>query len=137
MGVPLVKDVLLKQTRALPASTSAVASSALDLELSAKSDHVAHCEVVVSAPALSTAQLPDTKVMVYTLETDDNSGFSSATTVATLGTQTGAGGAGAAAAEYRAKLPTNCERYLRLKVTPSASGTGDASAATATMEIAV
>ena len=130
-----VKDGALKNTRAYPASTTAVSSAGIDLELTTRSEHCAHCEIVVTAVALTTSQLPDAKVMIHTIEHDTDSAFGTATTLFTMGTQTGAGGAGAAAAEYRQKLPTNVKRYLRHKITPSASGTGDASAATATCEL--
>jgi hypothetical protein len=111
-----------------------VSSAGIDLGHATTGDHVANVEWLVTAPAVTTAQLPDSKVFIYTLEGDDNSSFSSATTLVTLGTQTGAGGAGSAAASYRYRLPTNAERYLRLKITPSGSGTGDASGVSATLE---
>lgn len=132
-----LRDSLLKVTRALPASTSAVASSGIDLGSNATGDFVAGVEFLVSAPVLNTTQLPDTKVMVYTIETDQDSAFGSAKILYTLTalTQTGAGGAGAAAGSERFRLPTNCERYIRLKVTPSGSGTGDASGVSATLEV--
>ena len=46
---------------------------------------------------------------------------------------TGAGGAGCAAATYRMKPPTNVKRYVGLKATGSASG--DATTASATLEV--
>lgn len=129
-----LRDAQLAVTRALPASTTAVNSNGIKLGNSPSGDFVAEGEFKVVAPAVTTSQLPDAKVMVYTLQSDNDPTFGSPTTVVTLGTQTGAGGAGAATAEYRYRPPSNCEDYFRLVVTPSASGTGDATGATATME---
>jgi len=49
--------------------------------------------------------------------------------------QTGAGGAGAAAATARFAIPSDCERYVR--VTATNSGTGDASGASMTVNLKV
>jgi hypothetical protein len=128
-------DALLKVSRALPASTSAVLSDGIDLEQHATGDFLAEVEFNLSAPALSTSQLPDTKVMVYSIEHDTDAAFGTVTTLLTGPTQTGAGGAGAAAQEYIFRLPTTAKRHVRLKITPSASGTGDASGVSATLQV--
>jgi hypothetical protein len=132
-----LKDASLKVTKPLPASTTATATDGINLQNSTKGDFVAPVEFLLTAPALSTAQLPDTKTMTYTVETDTDSAFGSAKVVMTLNslTQTGAGGAGAVGGSERFRLPTNVEQYVRAKVTPSASGTGDASGVSMTLEV--
>lgn len=132
-----VKDAQVKVTRALPASTAAVTSTtAIDTgKTTALGEQKNSMELLVSAPALSTAQLPDTKTMTYDVIGSSNADLSSPTTLASaLITQTGASAAGAAAATKRYRLASDAPRYIGLKVTPSASGTGDASGATATLE---
>lgn len=83
--------------------------------------------VKIAAPALTTAELPDTQTMIYLLQTDDNAAFSTPTTlVAAAITQTGAAGAGDAAETYSVAMPAGAQRYLRVTITKS--GVGDASA---------
>jgi len=132
-----VQDALLSISRALPASTSAVTSAAaLDLQASARSDFVARVELLLSAPAVTTAQLPDTKLMTYDIIDSVNADLSSPRIIAPgVIVQTGAGGAGAAGATFRWKPPTNARRYYGIRITPSASGTGDASGVSATLQL--
>jgi hypothetical protein len=136
-STPSVRDASLKVTRLLPASTSAVTStSAIDTGKSTTmGTQIGDWELLVSAPAVTTTQLPDAKTFTYDIIHSDNADLSAPATLhAAIITQTGAAGAGAAAATARRRIPSDAKRYIGLKVTPSASGTGDASAATATME---
>lgn len=91
-------------------------------------------EFLLTAPALNTTQLPDTKTMKYSILLDTVNPIDASSTVhlADVITQTGAGGAGAAAATFRFKLPSNASRILGFKAVGSASG--DASGASATLE---
>jgi hypothetical protein len=90
--------------------------------------------VLVTAPALDASALPDGKAMTYAVECDDDPDFASPRTVAdAVIVQTGAGGAGAAGATARVRLPTDCERYVRCTATGSAAG--DASAASMAMQM--
>ncbi|CAB4152718.1 hypothetical protein UFOVP612_21 [uncultured Caudovirales phage] len=75
----------------------------------------------LAGPALTTAQLADTKVVTYKLE--DSADGSSFATVDPLiqTTQTGAGGAGAAAKTIRFRLPANTRRYVRIAQTATAT----------------
>lgn len=133
-----LKDALLKLTRALPASTTAVTSaSSIDTGKSTSMGvQVADVEYLLTAPAVTTAQLPDAKTFTYDIIHSDNADLSlPATLFTSVIIQTGAGGAGAAAAEWRGKLPSTAKRYIGFKVTPSGSGTGDASAASSTLEV--
>lgn len=129
-----VQDAGKKVTRALPASATNVTSSAIDLENGTNGHMTGDVEVKVNAPACTTGQLADTHTLVYDLVHSVNSDLSSpATLIAAIITQTGAGGAGAAAAEYRCRVPSNVRRYLGLKCTRT--GSGDASAVSATMKL--
>jgi hypothetical protein len=132
----LVGDAVLAVTRALPAAASAtVNSTGIDLEVGTRSDFVAYSELLVSAPALSTTILPDTRTMTYHVQHDTDPAFGTAVTIAnSLIVQTGAGGVGAAATTARFKLPTNVKRYIRLQIVSGASTT-DASATSATMQL--
>ena len=133
-----VRDAQLIVTRALPASTSAVNSTAIDLEHAAAGrDFEAGCEVLLSAPLLTITELPDTKTMTYKLQMDEDSAFGSPTSIygSDLIVQTGATGGSAAAVTKRVKLPSDVERYIRAVATPSGSGTGDCSGKSMTLEL--
>jgi hypothetical protein len=129
-------DAQNKVTRALPASTVAVTSLNFDTQqATTQSFDAGQYELEIVAPLVTTAQLPDTKTFTYKLIHSANSDLSSPSDLAlSLIVQTGAGGAGAAAATARYRLPGDHKRYIGLVITPSASGTGDASAATATLQ---
>jgi len=134
----LMKDAVLKVTKTLPAAASTtVNSSVIDLGESARGDFLADVEVLITAPALTTTILPDTRTMTYTLYHDTDPAFSAETPVfGSIGQilQTGAGGAGAVGATFRGRLPTTVKQYLRMKITSGASTT-DASTTSATLEV--
>lgn len=131
---PLLKDNKLTETRALPNGAAAVVGAAIDLGNSTVGDFVARCDVKISAPALVVGDLADAETMKYDLITSVNSDLSSPTTIGlTVITQTGAGGAGAAAATWTGRLPNNVSRYIGLRATNSASG--DASDKSATLQL--
>lgn len=126
-----IKDTALKVTKALPAGAASTTSDGIDLELGSKGDFIADCDIKLSAPVLTTVQLPDTKTMSYIIEHGDAANFSDAATLFPSAlTQTGAGGAGAAAATFTGKLPTDVKRYVRAKCTGVATGDGSASSLT-------
>lgn len=129
----LIKDAALKVTKALPNGAATIYSDGIDLE-SGASGNLLGIEVLLTAPALATADLGDAATMTYTLQMDSDVAFGSATDVyGVVLTQTGAGGAGAAAATKRIALPSNCERYIRVKAVNSAAG--DASDKSLTLEV--
>jgi hypothetical protein len=128
-----IQDAALIKTIALPASATNVKSGAFDTGNGPRGSFQAQCEIEISAPALAVGELANSSTMKYELITDDNDTFSSATSLGVFITQTGAGGAGAAAQTVRARLPTNIKRYVCLRVTNSASV--DASAKTATIKV--
>jgi len=59
--------------------------------------------------------------LTIALETDDNSGFSSAKTLHSTGAITLAGGGLAAGSVYDVTIPVGCEEYLRLNYTVGGS----------------
>lgn len=75
----------------------------------------------LAGPALTTAQLTDGKIVTYTLQDSADGSSFAAVDPAVTTTQTGAGGAGAAAKTVRFRVPANTRRYVRIAQT--ASGT--------------
>lgn len=129
-----IKDTLLKVTKALPNGAASTTSDGIDLGHGTRGDFVAPCELKISAPALGVTPLPDAKTMIFIVEHDDASNFSGvATLLDRVIIQTGAGGAGAAAATKTVRLPVDTKRYVRVKATGSASG--DASGSSFTAEL--
>lgn len=130
-----VKDALVKNTRALPASASAtVDGAAIDLGHSGKGDFVQKCEFKLSAPAVNATMAPDTRTFTYSIIHSDNADLSSpAVLYSSVIVQTGAGGAGAAAAEATVRLPVDVKRYVGVRIVSGASTT-NASAVSATLE---
>lgn len=125
----------LTRTRALPSGASAVTTTALDLGEGANGTFVTDCELVINAPAVTTAMLGDAATLRYDIVTSDTTDLTTSPVVIAQAVilQTGAGGAGAAAAERRYRFPTDVRRYVGVRATKSA--TGDAS--TVSMTIAL
>ena len=116
-------DYSMIKTKALPNGAAAASSDAIDLMHGTSGRLIAPMEFVLDAPAMNVSQMSNGKTMIYSIETDNDSAFGSALVVnAAVLTQTGAGGAGCAAASTRFRLPTNCERYIRVKATGSTTG---------------
>ena len=129
-----LKDASLKLTLALPASNTTVyATPGLDTG-NIGGNHPGGVEFLLTAPALTTAQLGDAATMKYSILYDSVNPIDASSTVlhADIITQTDAGGAGAAGATKRFKLPSTAGRILGFKVVNSANA--DASAASATLE---
>jgi hypothetical protein len=137
MQLKSIRDAAMKLMLALPASTSAVTTAAaMDLGKTSKlGSHTGDMELLITAPALLTAQLPDAKTMTYKVIMSDTPDLANPVDMyGNLLVQVGASGAGAAAATKRLTPPSDCKQYIGLVATPSASGTGDASGATALLE---
>lgn len=136
-----VKDANLKDTCTLPAGALTTYSAGIDLRGSApysgssRPDFVANCEMLLTAPALTTVQLPDAQTVTYSIQSADDSAFGTnlTTVAASCLVQTGAGGAGAASATVRYRPATNAQRYFRLKAVKV--GAADASGASATLDL--
>jgi len=130
-----VRDANFKKTKALPDGAVSVQTAGMDLgALSGRGARLEEFELLITAPALTTAELPDTKTMKYDVQCDGDVNFGSPKTIAKeVLVQTGAGGAGAAAATARFRLPSDVEQYVRVQATNS--GTGDASGKSMTAEL--
>jgi hypothetical protein len=127
MAAFAIGDALLKQTKTLPATATTATTSAIDLGHGTNGQNLADHEFVLEAPALTTGELGDTNTIIYDVITSASSDLSSPTTVIdNIITQTGAGGAGAAAVTKRFRLPSDCQRYVGVVATASAAD--DASA---------
>ena len=128
-----LRDKSLILTAALPNGAAATTTAAIDLESGPSSDFLADVEFELSVPALTVGQVADTQTIAYTVETSATSDFSSTTVLMSLQTVTGAGGTGVAALTRRFKLPTNVQRYVRIRATK----TGASNASTASMTFAL
>lgn len=131
-----VKDAQLIQTKALSNGAGSTVTDGWDLGHNAAllGRNLADFELLIEAPALTTTELPDTETYKYSIETDDNAAFGSAKVLHTdVMQQLGAGGAGAAAKSERVRLPSNCERYVRVRGTKT--GTGNPSAKVFTVSL--
>lgn len=131
----LLKDAAMRGTRALPgAASTTVDGAALDLRVSAKGDFLAQVEFQLSAPAVNTTMVPNGTTMTYSIIHSDNADLSSPVVLMpSVIVQTGAGGAGAAAASYAFKVPTDVKQHLGVRIVSSASTT-NAAAVSATLE---
>jgi len=129
------RDASLKITRALPADDTAVLSDPIDTGKSTSlGAQVANIDYELAAPALATGQLADTKTMTYDVVHGDAADLSDAVDLYPgFIVQTGAGGAGAAAATKLFRIPSDAKQYVGFRVTPSAAA--DASAANATLDV--
>lgn len=117
------KDATLEVTLALPNGAAATNGTGIQVNPGPE-DFVAPCELVIEAPALTTAELPDAQTMTYKVqESADDSTYTDLEDGVLV--QTGAGGAGDAAATERFRLPTDVKAYVRVVATNS--GAGDAS----------
>jgi hypothetical protein len=129
-----VEDASLQRPITLPNGANTTNSNGIDLESQPGGSFVADTEVVINAPALTTGQLGDTQTITYSLRHSPNADFSGDSELyGGLIVQTGAGGAGAAAAERRVRLPTNVHRYVRLRAVKT--GASNASTASGSMKL--
>lgn len=137
MASNALQDAGTQDTKALPNGANTIYSTGLDTGITTvQATPVPVVEWELSAPALDTTALPDTKTMTYTIIEDDALPLDGSSTavpgIATL-VQTGAGGAGAAATTLKFRRPPTGKRYIGFKAVNS--GTGDASGSSATLQI--
>ena len=117
---------------ALPSSASSSTNSAT-IDLVGTTYQPDNLELELSVPALSDTIVPSTRTVTYIIETCTATNFSTIDQTLYSETFTGAG-AGVAAKVKRVRLPANCARYVRFKVTFGASTTtGAAVSATGTV----
>jgi hypothetical protein len=127
-------DGNLTVSKALPSGASAVTSNGIDLGEGATGTWVTPSEFLLEAPAVTTAMLADAATIKYDVITSASSDMSNPVTLqSTILTQTGAGGAGAAAGTKRFQVPTDTLRYVAVKATKSAAG--DASTVSMTLSL--
>ena len=119
------KYAALNRPLLLAAAGASVTSGPIDVQEAGVSAHSQSGDIVaiVDVPALTTAQLPDTKTVSYYLLESNNTDLSSPITNTTMGVQTGAGGAGAPAQTFAARPKAAGGKFLGLKIS-SSSGCG-------------
>ncbi len=112
----LRKDELVADTKALPNGAATISTDGLDLGHGDKGDFLANAEYVIESPALTTGELPDGQTLTYSIEHDTDPAFGTVAVLqASVAVITGAGGAGAAAANFAVRLPVDVKRYVRTK----------------------
>ena len=117
-----IKDDTLKNSKTLPSGAATVQDAGFDLGHGSRGDFLANCELQIEAPLLATGELGDGATMIYHVYHSDNSDYSSEELLCgNVLTQTGAGGAGAAAATKQVRLPVDVKRYVRCKAVNSAA----------------
>lgn len=129
-----IVDANFSTTFALPASASSSTNQTSGFDLGADTYKPENVEMELSVPALSTTIAPDTRTVTYIIESSAASNFGTISQTIYTGTFTGAGGAGIGAQVIRVRIPSNCARYIRSKVTFGASTT-DGSAVSATSRL--
>jgi hypothetical protein len=131
---PGVKDALLKATTALPDGAATVYSTGIDTGVTPSGMQPTEVEWVLSVPAMNVTEMPNAKTMTYSIMTDTVAPIDGSSTalMPSVIVQTGAGGVGCAADEYRFKLPSNAGRIIGVRAVGSASG--DATTASFTLE---
>jgi hypothetical protein len=133
MAGPAVKDAELIKTAALPVGTASTYTAGIQIH-SGSGDFVAPAEFVVEVPALTAAQLPDTKTITFIVQSDNDSAFGSPTTVSPSLVVTGSGTDGSAAASLAIRFPSTVEKYLRVKATGVATVDASASSMTGSLK---
>lgn len=121
----LLTDTQLSQSKAYPAAAASNNTTAIDLGQDNAFPINEQFDIVVTLPAVPN--LADTKNATFTLkDSADNSSFAAIAGLSTI-VQTGAGGAGAAAATKYLRLPGATRRYVRLDCAVDSAG-GDSTA---------
>jgi hypothetical protein len=131
---PSVRDATLKSVNALPNAAGTVNGTVIDLgpitDVSARTELV---EAMLTAPALTIAQLPNAVTATYSIQASALPNMASPTTIAgSCIVQTGANGA--AGTTFRFKLPSNCPRYLQALVT-TVTNAGNCAGSNMTLEL--
>lgn len=107
---------------ALPAAASTSTTSAVvdfGPDIYKNEEH----EVELSFPALSTTIVPNASTVTAIIETSTTENFAAIARTIVSKVVTGAGGTGVSALALRGRIPSDCERYVRGKVTFGASTT--------------
>lgn len=129
-----ITDATYSTTFTLPASASASTQQSSGFDLGADTYKPENLEMELSVPALSSTIVPDTRTVTYIIESSTTSNFAAISQTIYTWTFTGASSAGVGAQVIRVRIPSNCARYVRSKVTFGASTT-DGSALSATSRL--
>jgi len=119
--------------KSLPAAAGTADTASMDLNATGPLI-LRRTEFQLGVPALAVLALPNGETATYTLQDSADDTAFVAVQVLTEATQTGAGGAGAAAKTIRFSVPSDIRRYIRVRVTTS-GGSGDCSASDMTLTI--
>jgi len=123
-----VKDASLSKSTALGNGNAAIVNSAsVDLQaITSLGARLTPAEVLLEAPALTGTQAPNGSAITYVVQMDSTTSFASPTEVARV-TQATAVTTGATALSFRAGIPSDADRYMRVQATNNAT-VGDATA---------
>lgn len=115
------KDAELQETITLPDCSGGAATAVCTaIDLGAGDAFLADCELHLAAAALTLTEAPAGATMTYSVEhSSDNSAF--ATLVDELLVQTASTGSAIAASQKRFRIPTDCNRYIRIKASGNAT----------------
>ncbi len=118
------QDAELNETIALAESDGAVYTTGIDLGATADDDaRLAGMELEVRAPVLDATELPVGGTVTYVVQHSTALASGYASLYGTVLTQTAvASVGGAAAATKRVRLPSDCNRYVRLAATTASAG---------------
>lgn len=134
MTRPAFKDAELAGELDLPNGAATVIGAEIPVGNNSTGDFTALMELLLTAPALVVGDLANGSTMKYSIVTENaDTLYAPTVLLRDVITQTGAGGAGAAAATWQGRLPVGgVLRTVGLQIVNSASG--DASDKTATLE---
>lgn len=133
-NTPIVADVNLKTTKALPAANASNVHDAINLEQTTQYATSERMALQVSLPA--TPSLADTKTVTLTVtDSADGVTFAAIPELSTV-VATGASGAGAAAITRTFPLPGTVRQYIRVEQAVAASG-GDNTAVSVTAQLLI
>jgi len=118
-----IQDVLVNPVAFALPSAASTSTNSTSIDFGTDVHKTETLELELSVPALSTTIVPDTRTVTYLIESSTTSNFSAVDQTLFTETKTGAGGAGVAALLRRVRLPSDCARYVRFKVTFGASTT--------------
>jgi hypothetical protein len=131
MGQRNLQDAKVNPAAFLLPAAASTSTQSTGIDLGAEAYKPEAIELELAVPALSTTIAPDTRTATYIIETSTTSNFAAIDQTLYSEVFTGAGAAGIGAKTKRVRLPSNCARYVRAKVTFGASMT-DGSAVSAT-----